>query len=152
MKLRTLLITLLLVCGLTLSVSADSWSDTGLPGQLPPGWSVQGSQLVNAEDSQVQGVIRFLLLEDLTFSLADEVEKIIVENNFDRSEHFSVTYGSTRVEMLDLGGMYFAFARYNGNVYTILLSSQAAETLPAHQDTHLTYIFGPTKQYNERGI
>ena len=68
MKLRTLLITLLLVCGLTLSVSADSWSDTGLPGQLPPGWSVQGSQLVNAEDSQVQGVIRFLLLEDLTFS------------------------------------------------------------------------------------
>lgn len=152
MKLRTLLITLLMICSLTLSVSADSWSDTGLPGQLPPGWSLQGTQLVNAEDSQVQGVIRFLFLEDLTLSLADEVEKVIVENNFDPSEHFSVTYGSTRVEMLDLGGMYFVFARYNGNVYTILLSSEAAERLPAYQDTLLTHIFGPTKQYNERGI
>ena len=146
MKLRTLFITLLLICSLTFPVSADDWSDTGLPGQLPPSWSLQGHQLINAEDSQVQGVIRFLLLEDLTFSLADEVEKIIVENNFDRSKHFSATYGSTRVEMIDLGGIYFAFARYNGNVYTILLSSQAPETLPAYQDELLTHIFGPTKQ------
>ena len=151
MQLRTLFITLVLVCGLTFSVSADDWSDTGLPGQLPPGWSIQGVLLANAEDSQVQGLVRFVFLDDLNLSLADEVEKMVVEKNLDRSEYFSVTYGSTRVEMVDLKGTYFAFAKYNGNVYTFLLTSQAAESLPAYQDTLLTHIFGPTQQYDERG-
>ena len=146
MKLRTLFITLLMVCGLTLSVSADDWSDTGLPGQLPPGWSIQGVLLHNSEEPQIQGLIRFVFLDDLNLSLVDEVEKLIVEKNLDRSEYFSVTYGSTRVEMIDLRGSHFAFAKYNGNVYTILLSSQAPETLPAYQDELLTHIFGPTKQ------
>ncbi len=167
MKLRTLFITLLLFCGLTLSVSADDWSDTGLPGQLPPGWSIQGVLLHNAEEPQIQGLIRFVFLDDLNLSLTDEVEKLIVERNLDRSEYFSVTYGSTRVEMIDLRGSHVAFAKYNGNVYTFLLTSEtaeslsanqdefltseAAEILAAYQDELLTHIFGPTQQYDEKG-
>ena len=154
MNLRTLWMTLLMIVGMTFSAHATAWSDTGLPGNLPSGWSIAENEesqtpsygLSISGDPNFDGLIFIVPPSEMQGSLKSTVNALAQGNGNVNRKRISQKYGETIVEMVEVQrGLYFSFAEYKGRVYGFYMMNQKTKMGETYQDELFQYIFGKTK-------